>query len=156
MGHNGAVDVTATLTADVEPEALFEVVADLDGYPEWMDIVPRAARVDGAPGDEGPAWSVDLRGRIGPLSRSKRLRMVRTIHSSPELAVFERREVDGRAHSEWVMRARVAPAGAEGGSRLVMELHYGGAMWMPLLDRVLAEEIERSRDRLLDVLGASR
>jgi hypothetical protein len=37
-----------------------------------------------------------------------------------------------------------------------MELHYGGSMWMPMLDRLLADEIERSRGRLLDVLGVTR
>jgi hypothetical protein len=30
-----------------------------------------------------------------------------------------------------------------------MQLHYGGSMWMPMLDRLLADEIERSRTRLL-------
>ena len=37
---------------------------------------------------------------------------------------------------------------------LTMELHYGGAMWMPMLDRLLSDEIGRSRPRLLQVLGA--
>jgi hypothetical protein len=149
------VDVTASLVADVAPDVLFEHVADLGGYPQWREIVPRADLADAAPGDEGPAWSVDLRGRIGPLSRSKRLRMVRTRADEPHLAVFERRELDGRAHSDWIMRARVDGEG-DGSSTLTMELHYGGAMWMPLLDRLLAEEIERSRGRLLTLLGAAR
>ena len=51
------------------------------------------------------------------------------------------------------VRARVEEH-ADGGTELTMELHYGGAMWMPLLDRLLAEEIERSRGRLLERLGA--
>jgi hypothetical protein len=148
------VDVTASLTAEVEPDVLYDAVADLAGYPQWLEIVPRAVQAEPDPGDLGPAWSVDLRGRIGPLSRSKRLRMVRTVHDPPNLAVFERREVDGRAHSDWLMRARVSTEREP--AELTMELHYGGAMWMPLLDRLLAEEIERSRDRLLEVLEARR
>jgi hypothetical protein len=147
------VDVTASLSADVDPAVLYATVADLGGYPGWLEIVPRAVPAEPDPGDPGPAWSVDLRGRVGPLSRSKRLRMVRTRDLSPELAVFERRELDGRSHSEWIMRARVEP-GPSGGAALTMELHYGGAMWMPMLDRLLADEIERSRARLLQVLGA--
>ena len=146
------MDVTASLRTDAGPAALFDEVADLSGYPSWLDIVPRAVPADPDPGDAGPAWSVDLRGRIGPLSRSKRLRMVRTTHDSPRLAVFERRELDGRSHSPWVLRARVEPV-TQGGSELTMELHYGGAMWMPMLDRLLADEIARSRPRLLGVLG---
>ncbi len=147
------VDVTASLRTDAGPAALFAEVADLAGYPNWLDIVPRAVPAEPDPGDGGPAWTVDLRGRIGPLSRSKRLRMVRTVHEAPHLAVFERRELDGRSHSDWILRARVEEH-ADGGTELTMELHYGGAMWMPLLDRLLAEEIERSRGRLLERLGA--
>ena len=147
------MDVTASLTADVEPDVLYDAVCDLGGYPAWLDIVPRAEPVETVAGDVGPAWSVDLRGKVGPLSRSKRLRMVRTRNEPPRLVVFERRELDGRSHSDWVLRARVDAAPA-GGSNLTMELHYGGSMWVPLLDRLLADEIERSRTRLLEVLGA--
>lgn len=49
--------------------------------PQWLEIVTRAEPM----GDDGnePAWAVDLRGRMGPLARSKRLRMVRTGHDVP-------------------------------------------------------------------------
>lgn len=98
--HNGAVDVTASLEAAVQADALFEVVSDLGTYPDWLDIVPRAVSVDPDGSDVGPAWSVNLRGQIGPLRRSKRLRMVRTVAVPGELAVFERHEVDDRTHSD--------------------------------------------------------
>ncbi len=153
--HNGAVDVTASLEAAVQPDELFEVVGDLGTYPRWLDIVPRAEPLAADVADPGPAWSVDLRGQLGPLRRSKRLRMVRTAALPGELVTFERRELDGRTHSDWVLRARIAAAG-EAASVLTMELHYGGSMWMPMLDRLLADEIERSRGRLLDVLGVAR
>lgn len=148
------MDVTASLEAAVQPAAMFEVVSDLGSYPRWLDIVPRAEPVDAVDGDPGPAWSVDLRGQIGPLRRSKRLRMVRTVATPDELVVFERREVDGRAHSDWVLRATLERPGTS--TVLTMELHYGGSMWVPLLDRLLADEIERSRGRLRDVLGVPR
>ena len=151
--HNGAVDVTASLEAAVAADALFSVVGDLGTYPEWLDIVPRAEPAPCADADAGPAWSVDLRGQLGPLRRSKRLRMVRTVSTPSELAVFERREIDGRSHSDWIMRARIDRGASTGTSRLTMELHYGGSMWVPMLDRLLAEEIERSRTRLLHLLG---
>lgn len=144
------MDVTASLEAAVQPAAMFEVVADLGTYPDWLDIVPRAVPVDADEGDPGPAWSVDLRGQLGPLRRSKRLRMVRTVAAPAELAVFERRELDGRAHSDWIMRARITDGDP---CVLTMELHYGGSMWVPMLDRLLAEEIERSRPRLRSLLG---
>lgn len=151
-GTIAAVDVTATLAADVTTDTLFDVVQDLGTYPSWLDIVPRTEPVPADPGDPGPAWSVDLRGQMGPLRRSKRLRMVRTRCERPTGVRFERRELDGRAHSPWVLDVRVRDRDGAG-SELVMGLHYGGSLWVPLLDRVLADEIERSRPRLLRMVG---
>lgn len=137
------MDVTADVDAPHPAAQVFAVVADLATYPRWLDIVARAE-------PEGDAWSVDLRGRLGPFARSKRLRMVRTANDSPSHARFERAELDGRSHSPWVLDALVTPVG--GGSRLTMQLHYGGGLWMPVLERMLRDEIERSRVRLLSVL----
>ena len=152
------MDVTAELDADCPPEVLFEWVEDLGRYPSWLDIVPRAE--PGAGTGERPAWSVDLRGRLGPLARSKRLRMVRTVHQPPSTAVFERVELDGRSHAPWVLRAEVAALdpGSPGAdrSRLTMHLHYGGGLWGPVLERVLGDEIERSRPRLLRRIHGDR
>jgi uncharacterized protein YndB with AHSA1/START domain len=140
------VDVVATLDTPHPPARVWEVVSDLGTYPAWLDIVPRA---DAA--DDG-SWTVDLRGRLGPFARSKRLRMIRTEAESPALAVFEREETDGRQHSPWVLRAEVVAAGD--GSTLTMRLHYGGSPWGPVLERLLGDTIERSRGRLLAVLDA--
>ena len=146
------VDVTASLDTGAVPQRLFDLVADLGTYPDWLDIVPRAVPADADGDDPGPAWSVDLRAQVGPLRRSKRLRMVRSEHESPHRVVFERRELDGRSHSPWVLTADVVP-GADGStSSLTMGLHYGGTLWVPMLDRLLADEIERSRVRLVGVL----
>ena len=144
------MDVTANLDAPCAPGVLFELVSDLGTYPRWLDIVPRAV----SDGDDGPAWIVDLRGKLGPFARSKRLRMVRTRNDAPSTVVFERKERDGRSHSDWTLSADVSEA--SGGSRLTMRLHYGGGLWAPILERVLTDEIERSKPRLLDLLsGAS-
>lgn len=150
-GRLSDVDVTATLSADVPVDVLFGVVEDLGTYPAWLDIVSRAEPVDHDV-DEDAAWSVDLRGQVGPLRRSKRLRMVRTRREAPGRARFERRERDGRRHSDWVLGAELS--GVDGvTSELRMRLHYGGSLWIPLLDRVLSDEIERSRPRLLRYLA---
>lgn len=138
------MDVTADLDAPHPPDRVFALVEALDRYPEWLDIVPRVTAADGA------AWLVDLRGRLGPFARSKRLRMVRTIHESPRSVRFERDEQDGRSHSPWILDATVEPRGD--GSRLTMHLHYGGGLFAPVIERLLREEIERSRTRLLAVL----
>lgn len=150
------MDVIVDLDAPVPPPALFAAVDDLDRYPSWLEIVPRAVRLPPGPAALGtdppaPAWSVDLRGRVGPLARSKRLRMERSAHEPPVHVRFERVETDGRHHSPWVLDASVGATGA--GSRLTMVLHYGGGLFGPILERVLVEEIERSKARLLSLLA---
>jgi hypothetical protein len=143
------VDLTATLDAPCTPDVLFGWVDDLGRYPQWLAMVTRADAVDEITGDPGPAWKVELRGRIGPLARSKRLRMVRSVVRPGSLVVFERIEGDGRHHSDWVLQAEVAPS--DSGSRLVMRLHYSGGLWGPVLERALTEEIAEGRQRLLEL-----
>jgi hypothetical protein len=142
------MDVSAELVAPCDPTTLFAWVDDLTRYPQWLSIVPRAE----PDGDEPDAWRIDLRGRIGPLARSKRLRMVRTRHDRPTTVVFERDERDGQEHSAWVLRAEVVPV--DEGSRLVMRLHYGGRLWEPLVERLLRDEIDTSKARLLALIAA--
>jgi hypothetical protein len=144
------VDVTATLEASCEPAALYACVETLDRYADWLDIVAAARPAEPADGDTGPAWFIDLRARLGPFARSKRLRMVRTVHEAPQRVRFERREIDGRAHSPWVLGAEVQPEDSTeaSASRLAMHLHYGGGLFGPVLERLLRDEIERSRPRL--------
>jgi hypothetical protein len=149
--HDRRVDVKADLVAPCAPADLCAWVEDLARYPQWLDIVPRAVAVPARDGDPGPAWSVDLRGRLGPFARSKRLRMVRTEHDRPDRVRFERREHDGREHSGWDLSAEVSAV--DGGSRLTMHLHYGGSLFGPLVERLLADEIERSKPRLLGLVA---
>lgn len=141
------VDVTADLSAELPVDALFDVLEDLGTYPDWLDIVSRAEPVEAVDGED-MAWSVDVRGQVGPFRRSKRLRMVRTLHERTRRVRFERRELDGRSHSDWVMTAEMNATGTSM-PELHMRLHYGGSLWVPLLDRLLADEIERSRPRLV-------
>lgn len=144
------MDVTADLVAPCPPGDLFAWVDDLGRYPQWLDIVPRASAVEAHAEDPGPAWSVDLRGRLGPFARSKRLRMARTVHE-PGRVRFERVEHDGRQHAAWVLAAEVTAHGDE--SRLSMHLHYGGSLGGPLVERLLADEITRSKPRLLALVA---
>ena len=126
-------------------------MADLARYPAWFGAVQRAEPDDPRPGDLGPAWQVDLRGRLGPLARVKRLRMARSAHVPPSSVRFERREEDGRSHSPWVLTAEVRAV--PGGSRLEVRLHYGGGLWGPVVERLLADEVERAKPRLLALVS---
>jgi hypothetical protein len=151
------VDLSADLDAACTPEVLFAQVADLDGYPDWFGIVLKAVAdplhmdvaVTAVNGDS--AWLVDLRGRLGPMARSKRLRMVRTVCDEPVRVRFERAEVDGRNHSAWVLDATVIAT--EAGARLTVNLHYGGSFGGALLRRMLLDEIEQARPRLAELVG---
>jgi hypothetical protein len=141
------MDLSAELAAACPAPELFAWVDDLTRYPDWLTIVTRAERFTTEPA----TWSVDLTGRLGPFARSKRLRMVRTVYEPHRLAVFERREEDGRQHARWLLRAEVEPTAD--GSRLSMRLRYDGALWGPVLERLLADEIDQGRDRLLSLVG---
>jgi len=146
------VEVTADLDAPCSPDRLFATIDDLSIYPEWLEIVQRADAVERHPDDDGDAaWLVDLRGRLGPLARSKRLRMVRTACESPTLVRFERREHDGRTHADWVLEGRVSTA--SGATRLEMRLHYGGSFGGSVLERLLGDAIDRSRPALLALVS---
>lgn len=158
------MDVAASMDAPCAPARLFEFVDELTDYPQWMPLAHRVSAVAAEP-DGRPAWEVELRARLGPFARSKRLRMVRTLHE-PERpggplgqagqaggrVRFERSEHDGRSHSPWVLDATVTAHGS--GSRLEMVLHYGGALWTGgVMEKVLAEQIVAGRTQLLELLG---
>jgi hypothetical protein len=140
------VDVHASVDANVTAGRLFSKVSDLSTYTEWLDIVHSVEVLSGE--GENPAWQVELRARVGPFARSKRLRMVRTSCDPPRGVVFERQESDGRQHSAWVLRATVDPSST--GSTLHMHLHYGGLLFTGgVMERLLADQIRRGSDRLL-------
>ena len=136
------------------PRELFAHVARLEAYPAWLPLVHEAEVDHEAPGEQ-LAWHVELRARVGPFARSKRLRMVRTEIVTDRLAVFERSECDGRTHARWVLRAELEEDPI--GSLLTMHLAYDGALWTGgVLERVLDEEIRRGREsltRLVTPLG---
>lgn len=148
------MDVTASLAAPCAPDVLFSFVDGLDGYPSWMPLV-HSVEADAPEPDGRPTWRVELRARLGPFARSKRLRMVRAEHEPALGRVrFERLEHDGRAHSPWVLVASVSSDGS--GSVLRMDLHYGGALWTGgVMERVLGEQIVAGRERLLQQVSGA-
>ena len=96
------MDVVATVDVPVSAEKLFNFILDLANYESWLQMVHSAKLL------EDNSWSVELRARLGPFARSKRLRMVRSSFDTPSFVVFERVEIDGRKHSQWVLSATVS------------------------------------------------
>jgi hypothetical protein len=123
---------------------------DLSAYTQWLDIVYRAEADNQSIGDDA-VWNVQLRGKVGPFARSKNLRMVRTVNIAGSKVVFERKELDGRSHSAWVLTADISPKGE--GSTVTVHLHYGGTLFTGgVLERLLADQITRGQQRLLQTL----
>jgi Polyketide cyclase / dehydrase and lipid transport len=132
------------------PEQLFDHIATLDRYPPWMRLVHRVTPMP--PDDLGPAWWVELRARIGPFTRSKQLRMVRSEFVANECVRFERIEHDDRDHAEWILTGEVASA--DPGATLTMHLEYTGDLWsMNVLGRILDDEVRRSTVALANVVN---
>ena len=146
------MDVTFSAAAPCSPTELFAWVDDLGRYPRWMDLVHAATPVDGTDAE----WETELRARVGPLTRSKRLRMRRTLHrvggdGRPWMVRFERDERDQRRHAPWILQATVTGTGEQ--SALDMALHYGGSLWTGgLLERVLDDHVQRGRQRLISLV----
>ena len=139
------MDVCASLDATCDASRLFDLVGDLASYPQWMELVHRAEPLG------SDAWEVELRAKVGPFARSKRLRMVRTAAEPNSLVRFERLEVDGRQHAPWVLTATIESVGSQ--CTLTMHLHYGGALFTGgVLERVLADKIENGRARLVELV----
>lgn len=136
-------------------DAVFALLDDLDHYPSWMDLVHDVERVEAVASDPGPAWEVELQARVGPFARSKRLRMVRTVHDAPHAVVFERAEIDGRRHAEWTLRATLADADSASVD-VSMRLTYGGNLWTgAVLQRVLDDHVERGAAALVALRSRS-
>ncbi|MEL6891449.1 MAG: SRPBCC family protein [Actinomycetota bacterium] len=152
------MDLVRELTVPASADRVFAYVADLDEYPAWMPLIAEVDRIaDEAPGGgstDAPAWSVVLQAQVGPFTRSKRLRMIRTAHVDGERAVFERDEVDGRDHAMWRLDSEIESIDAAQ-CRLRMSLHYGGRLWGgPVLERVLDAQIAEASVNLLGLVSA--
>jgi carbon monoxide dehydrogenase subunit G len=142
------VKASSSVTVPVTIDRVVPHLVDLSGYPQWMPMIHSIARDD----DEGEtAWSVELRAKVGPFARSKRLRMVRTVNEQSTDAaslVFERKERGGTSHSVWRMGVNVKSLGES--TDVSIDLEYGGALWTAgVLDRVLAGNIDAGKERFV-------
>jgi hypothetical protein len=143
------VDLDARATLDADPDAVHAALADLGTYPQWLGIVATSTPDDGA--DE-PAWHIELVGRIGPFTKRKRVRMVRTDEDPTTRTVrFERRERDDRHHNAWVLTGACTPD-----ARIHVHLHYGGGRQLPGADLLLRQEVRNAGARLQAYLDGHR
>jgi len=153
------MEITRELIVPATVERTFGLVDDLGVYPTWLRMVHAATPTDDPvepdTGTERAAWIVELRAQVGPFARSKRLRMVRSVHEPTERVRFERAERDGRSHAPWTLEVELEPAREEPTStRLTMRLHYGGRLFTgAVLQRVLDDEIEQGSAELVRIVN---
>jgi hypothetical protein len=139
------VDIRVDVNLPCSAKELLPFIDDLAQYPSWMGLVHTVV-----PEGEG-VWQVELRGKIGPFARSKRLRMIQVETSEPHHIRFERQENDGRSHSDWVLDAQVTEVGSA--STLNMTLRYSGRLFSSVVERALHDEIEASKRRLRELVA---
>ena len=135
------MDIRVDVNLPCSAKELLPCIDDLAHYPAWMGLVHAVV-----PEADSQAWQVELRGKIGPFARSKRLRMIQVKTSEPHHVRFERQENDGRSHSDWVLDAQVTEVGSA--STLNMTLQYSGRLFSSVVERALHDEIEASKQRL--------
>ncbi len=137
----------------VPPDEVLVWVSDLARYPQWTNLLHRVDVEAGHPGS-ARAWSVELRGKIGPFARSKRLRMRQVPGESARHIRFERDEGDGIDHGVWIFDVQVAPVKEGAGSTVSVVFEYEGRLWSGAIERLLRDEIESSKKRLIALVTA--
>lgn len=154
-----AVEQRYVVDLAAPPTNVFPVLADLTHYRDLIGLIHKIEQDT----DEA-TWIVTLRAKIGPLARSKRLRMRRTVCDAPHRVRFERDEVDGRSHSPWTLEATVEPGTSTGAgtdadasttaesSTVTMVLAYGGSLWSPMLNTVLDSQVEQAKAKLQEMV----
>lgn len=152
LGMQQSIDVPISAS----PERVFAELAHLDSYPRWLDMIAAVERAEPAE-DEGPAWWVTLRAKVGPFARSKRLRMVRTVSDEPTRLRFDRVEVDGRQHARWTLDLSIdAVAGDSGDAAASMiraKMDYEGSLWTAPLSAILDHNLREAVPRLSSLLS---
>jgi hypothetical protein len=149
------VDRTIRTTAPAAPDRVHAILSDLDTYQHWLTLVHRVEAADAVEGDDGPAWWVTLRAKIGPVARNKRLRMVRVSSEPVGRVRFERREIDAKEHSAWIMESAVFHGEEADVSEIEVTLRYDGRFWNGGLDGALGGAIDGAIRGLGDYVAAN-
>jgi len=138
------VETSLEAVLDAAPATVLAEVADLTGYPAWHGMVKRVEA-------DGDGWLVDLGARLGPFTRTKRVRMVRADDKASGAGEvrFVRAELDRKDYGQWEMVAIVEPATGEGPCTLRFRLRAeGSSPLIGMLEPLLRAETEKSAERL--------
>jgi carbon monoxide dehydrogenase subunit G len=138
---------SSSVQLGVTKDRVMAYVADLSQYQQWMPLIYGVEPIS------ENVWKVELRAKVGVFARSKRLTMVRTVHTDTQL-VFERQENDGRQHAPWKMEVLLTDA--PNGCTVTIDLSYGGTLWTAgVLDKILAHQVELGKKSLAELVAHS-
>ncbi len=142
------------VTVDVAAQGseVFAVMADLSNYRELIPLVHSVKQVASS---EPWLWEVELRAKVGPFARSKKLTMTRTVNESPNRLVFARHETDNRDHAQWTLSVDITDAGAA--TQISLHLLYGGRLWTGgVLEKILHDNIAVGAANLQNRFGSPK
>lgn len=135
---------SVSVSLPASQQQVFDYLCDLASFQELIALV-HSVEPSVESGDR--VWTVELRAKIGPFARSKKLRMVRTFCEPHGRATFERQELDSKDHAPWVLGVQVSPA--ETGCEATLSLEYGGRLWSAnVMEKVLRDSIEEGTECL--------
>ena len=143
---------TIEIRVNAPVEKVFETLRDLVIFQTLLGFVDSVEPETPESDSELAAWQVTLRARIGPLSRMKRLRMVRTKDNANSHIIFSRQETDGKEHADWVLNIGLISLGAKEAT-ITIEISYRGKLWNGSVDKALQSHIESAQKKLDEILN---
>ncbi len=147
------MNVEATFEAPCEPELMFSLMEDLENITPWLDLLGGAERTTADPSDVGPAWDATFAIKLGPLTKTKDVRLVQIVHEPYEKVVYERHElpIEGKDASQiamWRLTMKVSPT--DTGSLLYVHVFYGAEALGDMAEGILTKELNKARPALLE------
>lgn len=146
------MNVEESFEAPCSPEVLFAITEDLANISPWLDLLGDAKPASPDPSDVGPAWDATFVVKLGPLTKTKDVRLVQIEHEPYKSVVYERHEIptEGKDPSKiamWRLTLKVSPTNE--GSSLFVNVFYGGDALGDMAEGILTKELNKSKPALL-------
>jgi len=139
-----AFHTTQRIEVRLDATLLRSILRDLSEFQPLVSII------DVVRPESDAVWSVDLRADLGPIRRSKRLRMARVSADDEGTLVFERQELDNRRHASWRLTIEIQPVANGSGVEIILD--YDGRVPLGVLEGLVAEEIVAASQRLESII----
>jgi uncharacterized protein YndB with AHSA1/START domain len=139
---------TATTVADAPPQAIFDLITDIDRLPEWNDAIERVVERP-AQLEQGTTWTVRMHPKHSPSWGS--ISRVESLNREQLRFAYETRNTDGNpSYVKWTWQL----VERDGASEVAVSWDCSLAtldrrlLAGPIRKRALAREVPRSLERL--------